>query len=422
MLRVPGRIVIDVPPWAPVSIQEPVVISHWHADHWAGLRNPARARGTRLYSPTLQHAMLLMTAFSMAGVNRYSRPVKFPLRMGDVTVYYLPVVHTFEAYNYLVALHEFKTGILYTADVRAVTYDTLRLLSRYVEESGIEKLVVLADATYFSDSSVKPPSDRVVDVSWVVTRAENEPVVMPVLSTGRWASVLRLLESARYGGPVYMAGRSLHKVYALVKTFKQRRVDREYYPVRTRLPVALVRVEEAESRILSREPGVYMVAGGMVQSPAAQRLVNAALRHGYPVVVSASQLPGTPGAELLRRGLVYKLEHPVLHGHMMPHEWRQTLALISDTLDAEISVIPVHTTARGAARFTEMARDEGYYVPRYEVLDAGGIPVIHARVANATVLSGIAPEEPEEWRNGRIVMKQRMVYDPASRRLVPVSS
>lgn len=420
MLRIPNVVQIDVPPWSPKSLAEPVIISHWHADHWAGLRDPGRARTARLYSPSLQHALLLMTAFKMANVVRYSRPGRFPMRLGSVTVHYIPVIHTFEAYNYLVVLNQFKTAILYTADLRRMPARSLEYVVKKVEEADVEKLVVLADATYFSGNSVKPPQDRVVDISWVAMRAYNMPVVMPVLSTGRWASVLKLLEEVGYTGPVYMTGRSLVTVYSVVKPFKQRLHDREYYPVRTRVPVSLVEGNAAASMVESGVPGIYMVSGGMVQSRLAQRLTNIALRRGYPVVLSASQLPGTPGAELLKRGAVFKINHPKLHGHMTPVEWRDLLAEMADNVPAEVIPAPIHTTDEGAARFSEMAREMGFYVPRYEVLDAGGIPVISMRVATAQIMSGIAPEEPEDWKNGRAVLKYRAVYDPIRGRLVRV--
>ena len=273
---------------------------------------------------------------------------------------------------------------------------------------------MLADATYFDSSAVEPPPDKVVATRWVVERAYERPVVMPVLSTGRWASVLRLLERHGYTGPVFMAGRSLHRFYSLVQRFRQRREDADFYPARTRVPAALVSGEVVESRLESGVPGVYMVAGGMVQSTLAQRLVNIALRRGDPVVVSASQLPGTPGARLLREGRLYRLRDPILRGHMLPEEWVSLLRDIEDLMQADIVVAPIHTSRGGALRFVETVRDHGFYVPRFEVLAAGDVDVIRLRMGRAVVMSGIAPEEPEDWRkDDRIVLRYRAVYDPS---------
>lgn len=398
MLYIDNVLLIDAPVYAPKK-RVTTVVTHWHADHYAGLTDPERRRRLRVLSPSLGHAVLLMTGLKLAGVDKVVTPAKFPLSLdrGRIKVYYVRVIHTFEAVNYLVLDRATSMAVLYTADIRAMPSRSIQVIRTVLERESPRSFIVLADATYFSSGGAKAPPGSVVDINFVAEASEKKPVVVFVPVTGRWASVLKLLEAINYTGTVVMAGRGLKIVYNTVMGFSQTRDEAMFYPVRTKVPVMQTTTRSAISMLKRGEPGIYMVSGGMIHTPLAQEVAKIAFENKFPAVVTMTQVKGTPGYELLTSGKVYKLEHPILHGHMGAREWAVLLSELYEAYPDNFMVMPIHTDRHGAPRFAEFAKENGFSVPRFDVMRVAGtdIDVVRARFGRMLVQSGIAPEEPE---------------------------
>lgn len=426
MLYIDNVLLVDVPIYAPKK-RVTTVVTHWHADHYAGLSDPERRRRLRVLSPSLEHAVLLMTGLKLAGVDKVVTPARFPLVLerGRVKVYFVRVIHTFEAVNYLVVDKATDMAVLYTADIRAMPSRSIQTIRAVLERENPRSFVVLADSTYFSSGGAKAPPGSVVDINFVAEMSEKRPVVVFVPVTGRWASVLKLLEAIGYTGAVVMAGRGLKIVYNTVMGFKQTRDEAMFYPVRTKVPVMQVTTRSLISMLKRGEPGIYMVSGGMIHTPLAQEVAKLAFENRFPAVVTMTQVKGTPGYDLLTRGKLYRLEHPILHGHMGAREWAVLLSELYDVFPDNFMVMPIHTDREGAARFAEFAKENGFSVPRFDVMRVTGtdIEVVRAKVGRMLVQSGIAPEEPETIRNsGKIALEYVASYaghvaEPARRAL-----
>ena len=391
-----GRLVIDAPPQIPDNAER-IFITHFHADHWGGLK---LKKGGKIYGATVQQSVLLMMSFSIAGIPRPVYPLKTPVNrpyyIGNdkmVIDYRLRVVHAPETYNHLIIDKRYGFGIWYSSDIRYLPERTFNFMKSRLEYHNIDKLIVLLEATYFSENADPFPKDKIIGAKELIEMAELGTVVAPMLTTGRVFPFLKILKLHGYKGPVYMVKGTLTKMYKVLRNMKQTREEKRFYPLDIDIPVDFVSVGEAERILELNEPSIVIVGGGMLQSRNSLRLSMKAIENDQPVVVSSAQVEGTNGYQLAKIGKLYRVKHPLLRGHMNRDEWLNILNRLMDYFD--IMVVPIHTTRTGVENFVEFAKENEIPIYNFKVsIGAMGkilLEVVRTRIGDHYVVSGIAP-------------------------------
>ncbi len=351
-----------------------IVMTHSHLDHSGAIpvfhiRNGKPVYGTKL---AFELANLLIRDFiklsgyylpfeylELKTMLRYSRNLNYrqKVRIGDISFQLIDSGHIPGAAQVL--LEAEGKRLLYTSDYNAVR---TRLLNEADQDYGDLDAVII-ESTYADENHTERgilEKRFIEEVTEVVESGGT--VLVPAFSVGRAQEIACILSAYHFEYSVYLDGMAREASRILMNHVTFLRDPRLFLD-------AMHRVDWVEGwrdrRTASKKPGVIIAPAGMLKGgPAAFYIQTVGKKSRNAVFLVGYQIPGTPGRELIERGVcvidgkVRKVKAKVEFFDFSSHSGAKELKETVKNLKGNPKVYVVHGAEGNCPFFARWIKEE----------------------------------------------------------------
>ncbi|HIE14535.1 TPA: MBL fold metallo-hydrolase [Candidatus Bathyarchaeota archaeon] len=351
-----------------------IVMTHSHLDHSGAIpvfhiRNGKPVYGTKL---AFELANLLIRDFiklsgyylpfeylELKTMLRYGRNLNYRqnIRIGDISFQLIDSGHIPGAAQVL--LEAEGKRLLYTSDYNAVR---TRLLNEADQDYG-DLDVVIIESTYADENHTERgilEKRFVEEVTEVVESGGT--VLVPAFSVGRAQEIACILSAYHFEYSVYLDGMAREASTILMNHVTFIRDPRLFLD-------AMHRIDWIEGwrdrRTASKKPGVIIAPAGMLKGgPAAFYIQTVGKKSRNAVFLVGYQIPGTPGRELIERGVcvidgkVRKVKAKVEFFDFSSHSGAKELKETVKNLKGSPKVYVVHGAEGNCPLFARWIKEE----------------------------------------------------------------